>query len=73
MMKRQRRQQQETVPPADGSKETQKKGNGGENTTQIQLSPVDQQGGYKLQGQAVDSELDPSRRLFYKVEGEGRG
>ena len=62
MMKRQRRQQQETVPPSAGSKGTQEESNRDENTIQ------NQQGGYELQGQAVDSELDPSRGASHEVE-----
>lgn len=72
-MKRQRWQQQETICPSAGSNGMQEESNGDENTTRTQRSQGDQQGGYKLQAQAIDSELDPSRGEFHKVEGEGRG
>lgn len=73
MMKRQRWQQQETIPPSAGSNRTQEESNGDENTTRIQRSQGDQQGGYELQEQVIDSELDPSRGAFYEVESEDRG
>ena len=73
MIERRQRGQQKTVPPSHGSRGAQESGNNGEDTIDSQRQPGDRQGGYELQGQATDSELDPSRGAFYEVEGEGRG
>ncbi len=66
MRKRQRRQQ-ETVLPGDGPKGAQEAGNGGKGTTEIQRPPGDRQGWYELHGQAMKSELDPSRGAFHEI------
>ena len=65
------RGQQKTVPPRHELEGTQELGKGGKDSTDIQRQPGDQQGGHELQGQAIDSELDPSRGAFYEVESGG--
>lgn len=46
----------------------QEKGNNGTGATEIQRPLGAQQSRHELQGQARDSELDPSRGAFYEME-----
>ena len=67
--KRQRRQQQQqgNVLPNDGSKGMQEEENGRRGITEIQQLSGDRQVRSELHGQAMSSELDPSRGAFHEV------